>query len=255
MENPKRKIRRSVFSGCPMKELSTDVAKTTQQVVETQMQLLGKKDFKGAYDDQTSSNFKKSTSQKQFEAFVNTQPGFFNYKSIGWDKAVTDGKYVLLTGTMLTTDNQKVPVAFQLEMENGGWKVLQIQVGTDAQPINGEKPAISKKLEFSQFVLGSDVDEEGIVVKNQEAFPTTTKEIYLNLYIANGVTDAKINVELEHSESNTKIPPVETKLQEDGHAILRVVFSPPPNGWPKGSYHILATSTTGAKKTYDFKVE
>ena len=226
-----------------------------KKVVGAQLEHIRKKEFQKAYEETTSANFRKSTSRSAFDAFVNTQTGFFNYKAIEWNNAVTDGNNIILNGTMITTDGQKVPVAFQLENEKEGWRVLQIQVGTQTNPIKDGAAIAQKKLEFSQFMLGTDVDEEGIINKNYESFPKGTKDIFLNIYIVNGTEGAKIKVELEHEESHTKIPSVETDLKEDGNAIVRVVFSPPPDGWPSGNYKINAASSTGAKRTYDFKIE
>ena len=127
---------------------------------------------------QTSKNRRRRSNSKNS---VNTQPGFFNYKEIGWDRAVTDGNFVLLTGTLVSTDDQKVPVGFELEQEDGKWKVLQIQVGSEEKPVNDEKAMASKKMEFSQFVLGSNVDEEGIVTDNTHHLPITKKRSTLNL--------------------------------------------------------------------------
>jgi hypothetical protein len=228
---------------------------SVKKVFAEQMEKVGKKNFSGAYNENTSADFKKSTSQKQFEAFVNTQPGFFNFKDIKWDDSVTNGQVVFLKGSMITSEDQTIPVVYQFVKEDGTWKVLHIEVGSKADPIKTGQADVSKKMEFSQFVLGTSVDEEGVVRENLDVFPVTTKEIYLNVYVANGVSDAKIEVELEHVESNSKIPAVKTQLKEDGHAILTIVFSPPAEGWPKGNYRINASSSTGAKKSYDFKVE
>jgi len=75
------------------------------------------------------------------------------------------------------------------------------------------------------------------------------------LVVNNGQRGEKTNLILEHLETKTRVPPVETALDRDGDSVLSFVFTPPSQGWPRGNYRIIARTENGDEKTVQFRVQ
>lgn len=116
-------------------------------------------------------------------------------------------------------------------------------------------PENVSSFQFAKVEVGTGLNLKGEIVDPSLKLKTPHGEIYVNMYIRNGIARVKVSVYLEHVESHSTIPMVSTTLQQDGDTILSFSFSPPLQGWPKGHYLIKASSSTGIKREFSFEVE
>ncbi len=242
------------------------LAATAEDFTDTvydQLRALKKNKITEAYYSFTSKEFQAATSLEQFKAFLAAYPILLNTKGIRFIDKTSSEHLGTLEAFLANNEDHEVKAIYRIIREGDKWKILSISLedGPFSYPSSSPTDASAKDqseakpLEFSQFVIGTDVDEEGRVTINQNAFPATAQELYLNLYIVNGTKDAPIEVNLEHLDSHSKIIPIRTKLTTDGHTILTFVFSPPPVGWPKGNYQLSASTPAGAQNHLNFKIE
>lgn len=235
-------------------------AEDLTDAVYDQLKALKKNKITEAYYSFTSKEFQEATSLEQFKAFLTAYPILTQTKGIRFIDKINSENIGTLEAFLTNADNKEIKAQYRIIKEGDKWKILSISLEDSTPSLkqsttsNTEKTE-HKPLEFSQFVLGTAVDEEGRITQGQTIFNHLLPELYLNLYIANGIKDAQIEVELEHLDTHSKIAPIKTKLTEDGHAILTFVFSPPPTGWPKGNYQVMASTPSGAQNHYDFKIE
>lgn len=242
------------------------LAATAEDFTDTvydQLRALKKNKITEAYYSFTSKEFQSATTLEQFKAFLAAYPILLNTKGIRFIDKTSSDHQGTLEAFLTNNEGHEVKAVYRTIKEGDKWKILSISLEdgpfnhpnslvADASPSNlGD----SKPLEFSQFVIGTDVDEEGRVSVNQNSFPAAAQELYLNLYITNGSKDTPVEVNLEHLDSHSKIIPIRTKLTTDGHTILTFVFSPPPVGWPKGNYEVSASTPAGTENHLNFKIE
>lgn len=226
-------------------------SKPLETVIKAQMEQIRQKNFMKAYEDYTSKDFQKSTTIKEFEGFIKDNTSFSENSSVELDDISFDNNVATMAGILKSRDGKVYPVEYDLVQENGVWKIFHVQVLNPDQRV---KKAASD-LQFSKFVLGSGLGNDGLVVSSKTTFKTNSGDIYLNLYVDNVKSDTKIQVVFEHVDSHSTIEPVSSRVSEDGNVILTFIFSPPTNGWPKGKYRLSASASTGETGTFDFVVE
>lgn len=223
------------------------------EAIKMQLAKIRENDLSQAYTEYTSEEFKNSTPQNAFEAFIKGQPGLSSNSGIKFKNLTFDNNIANISGTLQSKDGKNYSVEYSLVLENELWKIMHIQI----LPIKKAFPAASgdsKAIKFSKFVLGTETDAQGIVLDPGKAFKENSGDLYLNLYITNGSPGVKIEVLFTHVDSQSSIAPVSTTLSEEGESILSFVFSPPKNGWPKGIYRIQATASSGEKDSFNFKI-
>lgn len=245
------KIDESQESAAAENQLNEETFDSTplKKAIVDQMNLVRQHDFKQAYDQYTSQEFKQTTSFKDFEEFIKENPSFINNKTVELNRLSFDNNIATMTGVLKTEDGKAFVAEYDLLQENGDWKIFHIKV------FPPKKADDLTELKFSKFVLGSKLNDEGLVSEPRTVFKSDAEDIYLNLYADHIHSGTKINVVFEHVDSNSRIPPVSKVVSEDGNVILTFIFSPPESGWPKGNYRILASSSLGDSSSYDFKVE
>jgi len=81
-----------------------------------------------AYDEFTSQAFKKETPFKNFEAFVQKQQGFSDNREISLDHLTFDNNIAIVSGILTTNANITYHVDYSLVLEDGKWKILNIEV-------------------------------------------------------------------------------------------------------------------------------
>ncbi len=124
---------------------------------------------------------------------------------------------------------------------------------TPAPKINNPLP--TNQMEFSKAMIGTKVDLQGMVINPSTTIKSDKSEITANIYVLNGTKGAVVEVQLEHVETGSKVPPVKITLDITGDVIVTFVFTPPTQGWPEGKYLIHAKSSTGAARNFEFTVE
>lgn len=218
--------------------------------IEGMMEAIQKNQLKTAYEVYSAKDFKKNTSFKEFEQFLQDNDSFSEHVSLELGDLSFDNNVATFSGILTTTTGKIYPVEYDLVEEDGNWKIFHIQVSAPHQKSSKEKTSL-----FSKFLVGSSLDEEGIVVSPTMLFKPHSGDIYLNLYVNHALPGTQVEVVLKHTDSQSAIPPVSSRLTAGGSARLTFIFSPPPSGWPIGQYKFLATSSTGESGSFEFAVE
>lgn len=232
-------------------------SKDLEIVIEDQLKTIRDKKPADAYHQYTSKDFQNATTLEDFESFINNQPAFSQNQKIVFNQLTFNNNIANYSGSLVTRNDKEYQVEYDLINENGKWKILHIQVFT--QPEKEEEQAApvenGKPMEFSKFELGNSIDLEGKILDPKTILERNAGDIFVNVGVSNGVAGTKIELDFEHIESRSHIPLVSTALQRNGESMVSFVFSPPTGGWPKGNYRIVATSSTGEKKSIEFKIE
>lgn len=228
--------------------------KPLQKVVQAQLDLLRQHKLQEAYNVYTSKGFKKSTPYDGFEEFLRDEPVLVDNKSVDLDELSFDNNIATLTGTLVASNGSLIPVEYDLVDEDGDWKILHIEVQMPSQS-DKDGAVDAFPLKVTKYVLGNQIDNSGMVKDPKTILKTNSGDIYLNLYLAHAKAGTRVAVIFEHLDTLSKIPPVVTRLTEDGDSTATFIFSPPKDGWPAGDYRVRVEATTGMIDSYDFKVE
>lgn len=227
-------------------------------VIKQQLAAMRQRDLEKAYKGYTSVEFQSSTPFEAFAAFVNNQPPLSHNKGISFGDLTFDNNVAAVTGILQSEEGNDYRVEYSLVQDGDDWKIQHIQIlplgKSDPKPADSAASETPQSIRFSKFVLGTETDAQGIVLNPGKTFKEDSGDLYLNLYVANGVPDVKIEVLFTHVDSHSSIAPVSTKLSQTGETILSFVFSPPAQGWPKGAYRIQAKASSGEQDAFNFKV-
>ena len=228
-------------------------------VIHSFLNVVRNKDFSSAYNQFTSQNFHENNSLKDFEDFMQKHPEFLKSSGSSFEKLTYNNNIATFNGKLFLSDKMYMPVEFDLIQDEGKWKILHIFTypivqNEDEASSKSSKASVSNAIEFTKVLLGTKVDDEGNIQSPTTAFKTNSGDINVNLFIHNGAAGSKIEIVLRHVESSSEIGPVSATLADNGDSRLSFVFSPPPNGWPKGSYQIRVSSSTKVYKTFAFTV-
>lgn len=234
------------------KKIKTDQAEVfddtpLRSAINRLMEQIQQSNLKQAYQKYTSHDFQKMTSFKEFESFIKENPNFSNHKLELSDLSF-DNNIATIKGFLKGSDGKTHEVKYDLIEEKGTWKVFHVQLlSSNNQDVND--------LQFSKFILGNEVDEKNLVQTPKVVFTDRTKDIYLNLYLTRVKPGTTVKVVFEHVDTGSKVTPISKIITDEGDIILTFIFSPPESGWPKGSYRLSATSSTGTSDSYHFKLE
>jgi hypothetical protein len=238
------------------KDIKNFKTRELMDVIQSFLGALRGQNLKKAYQ-YTSSKFQEENSFKNFEDFIKNHPEFVKHTTSSFEKLSFNNNIATFAGEIIHSENIAMPVEFDLIQDNGKWRILHIFVSPAIDTSKQQTtPAIKNStIEFSKIVLGSKIDDHGIVIDPTELFKTGTDDIYVNLYVRNGKAGETVDLLLRHVDSGSSIPVVKNELSDNGDNMLSYAFSPPPAGWPKGTYQLKASSNNSVFKTYTFKVE
>lgn len=253
--------------------------------IESQLTSLRSGDVSKAYYAFTSRDFQRSTSPSAFEKFIRSHPVLADNQVANFTNLSFKNDVGTFQGNLTATNGQQSRVEFDLVQEDGKWRVLSIQLlpeGTSARAettraknssgslafnddrgqtldrsrtTSSSASSSSSNMELSRLVLGTDVDRDGHVRNPTNRFSTGTGDLHVDLFVRNASPGAKAELIMEHIDSKTRVPPVETRLEESGDSVLTFVFAPPSQGWPKGNYRLIARTSNGKEKVQEFRVE
>lgn len=225
--------------------------------IEAFLSALRANDMAKAYQ-YTSKEFQYANSQTDFDLFFSKHPAFAQSQASRFEKEVFNNAIATFSGQLILPQNKVMPVEFDLVQEDGHWKILHIYAlpAANASLEKAEAPfSASRQMEFVNLVLGTKVDDDGNILNPATTFKQESGDLYATLTIRNGTADAQISLLLRHIDSGSALKPVTAALNDNGDNTLTFVFSPPPKGWPKGSYQLRVTSSSGAFKNFTFTVE
>jgi len=231
-------------------------------VIQAFLKSIRSKEDEKAYQQYTSTNFKQAKSFQDFQKYLKDHPELTTTLSSSFEKLMFNNNIATFGGKLFISDKFYLPLEFDLIQEDDKWKILNIFIYPEAEISHepdaqqkGEAAAAAVPVEFQKIILGPTVDEEGNIENPTTAFHENSGDINMNLFVRHGVAGTKIEIVLRHIESGSEIPPVSAMLNDNGESELSFVFSPPPHGWPKGSYQIRVSSSTKVFKTFPFTVD
>lgn len=225
--------------------------------IEEFLNLLRSKETVKAYN-LTSKEFQYANSQADFDSFFSKHREFGESSGAHFDREMFTNAIATFSGQLTLPNNKILPVEFDLVLEEGKWKILHIYAlpVEETQKAQSAPPSSSSEnaLEFSQLILGTKVDDAGNILNPLTIFRPDSGDIYARLTIRNGTSGTEIQLLMRHVESGSALQPVTATLTNSGTEVLTFIFSPPPKGWPKGSY-LLRASSTNVNKNFTFTVE
>lgn len=95
--------------------------------IDQQLRYLRQKDVQHAYDQTTSTDFKKATTPEEFAKFVKGYPILFTHTDISVQTQAIGNNEANIIVT-LNPDKEAVPVNYLLRKESGNWKVWSMNV-------------------------------------------------------------------------------------------------------------------------------
>lgn len=227
-------------------------------VISSQLKEIREGNFIQAYEQFTSSGFKKEIPLAKFEEFLNNYPALKQNSSYEFEKPKLINATGILTGKLTSSDYVTHPVEYRFTKENGEWKISQMKIFPPLKREEVKHGIVEVKtlpISFSRFDVGTQMSPAGLVNDPSTKIKSDTGKIFINLYVNNGIKGTVVQLFLLHQESDSSLPPISTTLQQDGDSIVSFVFSPPTEGWPPGSYKAHASSSTGISTDFNFKIE
>lgn len=235
-----------------------------------------------AYQQYTSSHFKKSTTLEAFRNYLIDFPVFAQHTNVRYKEPLIERGTGFIE-VLLDTETTTTTVEFTMGIEDDQWKIWELHVlkqrarkepqqeipeekETPAKPEQTSnkagqtkqiKPSVDSNgpMELSTIEIGGRTNLKGQIINPTNVLRANQGDVYVNLFVRNGVLGTKIEIEIVHLESHTHIPSIATTLEQDGNVEISVIFSSPPNGWPKGHYILTAKASKGIMKTLSFTVE
>lgn len=247
---------------------------TIRQTVEGFIQLLRSREVPKAFSEYTSKPFREKTTIDNFRKFIAHYPVLEVYDAAEF-KTPTVEKTTGQVEVNLYDRYGTTTVEYTLGIEGNKWKIWEIRVieqtpehptpqpieGVPTEPTTGvgqEIPATTQSatsLDLEKVEVGTGLNLKGEIVDPSATLHAPHGDIYVNLFVRNGISRIKIDMNLEHIESHSAMPEVSTTLQQDGNSVLSFSFEPPPQGWPRGHYRIHVRTSTGVKRVFSFTIE
>lgn len=249
--------------------------------IEGQLTALRAGDLSKAYYAYTSRDFQRTTPVQAFEKFVASNPSLKSNQVANFSNLSFKNDVGTFQGSLTSANQETTGVEYDLVYEDGKWRILSIQLlpsegtttaknssksqqwvasnDTESAPSRASRRSQTKsdggRMDITRLVIGSDVDREGRVKLPRTRFNGEVSDLHADLYVKEASAGAKAELILEHVESRTRVPPVDTVIEAPGDAVLSFVFTSPAQGWPKGSYRLIARTSNGKEKVQEFKVE
>lgn len=243
---------------------------TMKKRIELMFKDLQTKEIAKVYQEYASEAFQKNTTLEAFQDFLKDYPILTNFNVLEAQEP-TFKKGTGQLNVQLKSLHGTALVEFMMGIEKGKWKIWGMkilrqdpnterrtsfagqQINTEAEDQSVVIPD-SVPLEFYHIDIGTEMDLKGEVINPTSIVERNDREIRVNLFIRNGRRWTKVEVLMNHLESHSSIPAISTTLQQNGDTELSFVFTPPPEGWPRGHYEIVATSSTGVTKVFPFEI-
>lgn len=224
--------------------------------VENQLKAIKQGNILEAYNNYSSKEFQEATNEEAFKDFVNRYPVLTHYDSIAFNKTVVRNGVGIVS--IVLQNNVPAYAKYYLISENDTWKIWSMRILSpieeESLPTENLETSTTTPMEFSNIVLGTKVDANGVLQDPSTALKTDSGNIYVNIAIINGAIGETIHLNFQHLESHSSILAKAT-IEENGDSMLVSVFSPPAKGWLKGNYSLTVTSSTALNKTIDFTIE
>lgn len=214
-----------------------------------QLQAINQKDFRKAYDQYTSKQFRDVTSFETFKRFMDAYPIFTHDSDLDFGKMTVNNNIATIKALLNDEADKSYDVEYDFVQDQDQWKILRVQL------LEPNQEAEQDNTYFGPITMGTALDESGTIIKPTTVFDDPKSDIYTNIYV-NGVKGDVITVIFKHNDTQSAIKPVSsTPLPRDGEFRTAFSFTPPPQGWPKGDYQLEIRSSNGEGTIYKFKQE
>lgn len=220
------------------------------EVVKEQLKDIQESKVEEAYHDYSSKEFMETTSEENFHKFIKRYPILTEHHIVSFHKpTVRNGVGAL--SVIIQSDQVAAYIKYYLIFEDKKWKVWSMRILSPAEPASSPR---HQNMTLEAVSIGSHIDKNGQVADPQNTFSPPLGDLYVNIEVKDGVKGSSIHLSLQHIDSGTSIP-AETVIEEGGDSTLMSIFTPPVNGWPKGSYRLIIKASSGITKSIDFTIE
>lgn len=214
-----------------------------------------------AYEKYSSKDFKESTSQNSFIEFSHRYPILTKFDSYEFS-STSARKDIGIVSLVLHMNDVVSFLKYYLIQEQNGWKIWSMRILSPLEENNETKDetteitprATENEMQIMGMILGSEINENGSIKTPTSHLKINTGNIYLNVTVKNGRQDETFNIKLQNIESHAFILAKAT-IEEPGDSVLLTTFSPPAEGWVKGDYQMVVTTSSGQTKTVKFSIE
>ncbi len=229
-------------------------SKNLMSVIDAQLNAIRQGQVSSAYYDYTSKKFREKINFAQFTKFVNSNPIFGMNRSTSLEEIKFDKNIANMTVSLSSTTGLSRRINYSMELENGKWKIDYINFADKSGlSVSGGKPITP--LQFEKAIFGTQIDESGTILDPGLVLKAHQSDIYVDIYIKNAAEGDIIQVEFEFLDNSTKVPVMAYTVPKNGDQMITLSFSPPPEGWTKGSYRLTLTSLSGGKRAFSFMIE
>lgn len=232
-------------------------------ILRQQMAYLYHQDIYEAYALMMSEEYQDENTMDEFEEFFSAHPMFLDHRTSYFNRILEQDDQVVLRGFLTTFDEETFPVRFDFTKEEGKWKIDGMFLLEKHEPIaeaeevldKAEEDLPPKPIEFTNIVIGTEVDDQGIVTTPLEAVKGDTDLLFFNVNLVNGQPKVLVTLYLEHVDSGSTAPPLSTMLEKKGDSMISFSYAAPKKGWPPGDYIVKVRTTTGQEHLSKFKVD
>ncbi len=237
-----------------------------EQLIETikeQLKDIQDHQWMDAYQN-SSHEFKEVTTEKAFRNFIQRYPILTDYHVVSFHKPMIR-QGLGSVSVILQSNEAAAYLKYYLVFEGGKWKIASMRILSPSEqkkeveqtsPMQEEPPSDKEQAstQFGAIVLGDQLNEQGEVRESKTAFPSSLKDLYVEIEIHQGEKGQTVYLSLQHEETGSSIP-AKAMIEEKGETTLLSVFSPPKTGWPKGEYKLIVTTSSGLSHVLDFQIQ
>ena len=231
------------------------------ETIKEQLKDIQDQKFNDAYQSYSSKEFKDATSEEAFQEFIKRYPILAYHHVVSFHKPnIRNGVGTL--SVILHSEQNAAYVKYYLIFEDQEWKIWSMRILSPTEEMEAtsqENKALTREIEyapmqFGSITFGDQIDEQGQIKNPSTSFKSDLGDLYVDIEVKNGRKGSMIYLSLQHLESSTSIP-AKADIEENGDSMLMSVFSPPAAGWPKGSYKLIVTTSSGQSEIKDFSID
>lgn len=232
------------------------------EIVKMQLKDVQERKFTEAYQHFSSQEFKDATSEDAFREFIKRYPILTQYRVVSFHKpTIRNGVGTL--SVILQSEQTAGYAKYYLIFEDQKWKIWSMRILSPSTNIENnqfnQNTAVSKNkkidsMALGRILVGDHLNEQGQIENPKTTFPSDIKDLYVDIEVKEGAKGNMIFLKLEHQESGSSIP-AQAMIEEEGETMLMSVFSPPSNGWPKGHYKLVISTSSDLSKVVEFEIE
>jgi hypothetical protein len=136
------------------------------------------------------------------------------------------------------------------------WPLLMAGLAVIFMVVLAAPPApLQAASQVAVIMLSDHADADGVVEKHQSTFPHSVAEIYGTALIAGVGKGKEITTKLFYVTQNREVLSVTKDLTGNGEVTYTFSFPKPSNGWPRGDYRLVISTSDGGTKAVTFQVK